>query len=74
MFSEGVDSIYRTLGDEWPFDDTVSRNVFVMRRLSFLNSDGFSDDANEYHVINGTPMPSVLKWVNYQAEISNGDE
>ena len=74
VFSEGVDSIYRTLGDEWPFDDTVSRNVFVMRRLSFLNSDGFSDDANEYHVINGTPMPSVLKWVNYEAEISNGDE
>jgi hypothetical protein len=74
VFSEGVDSIYRTLGDEWPFDDTVSRNVYVMRRLSFLNSDGFSDDANEYHVINGTPMPSVLKWVNYEAEISNGDE
>lgn len=74
VFSEGVDSIYRTLGDQWPFDDTVSRNVYVMRRLSFLNSDGFSDDANEYYVINGTPMPSVLKWVNYEAEVSNGDE
>jgi hypothetical protein len=74
VFSEGVDSIFRSIGDEWPFDDTVSRNLYVMRRLSFLNSDGFSDDANEYYVIGGTPMPSVLKWVNYDAEVANGDE
>jgi hypothetical protein len=74
VFSEGVDSLYRSLGDQWPFDDTVSRNLYVMRRLSFLNSDGFSDDANDYYVIGGTPMPSVLKWVNFDAEISNGDE
>jgi len=71
---EPVDTLFRSMGDMWPFDDTVKQDIFVMRRLSFLNSEGFNDDVTQYHVIGGIPMPSVLKWVNIDAEVANGDE
>lgn len=74
VFVEPLDTLLRSLGDEWPFDDTVKYDMFVMRRLSFLNSDGFNDDVNQFHVVDGTPMPSVLKWVNINTEVSDGDQ
>lgn len=55
--------------DQWPFDDTTSVNLFVLRRL-----ETFYDDGNEFHLIDGTPMPSVWKWVNIDAEMVSGDE
>lgn len=57
------------LGDEWPFDDTASVRIFVMRRL-----ESFNDDVSEFHLVNRVPMPSVLKWVNIDAEVSSGDD
>lgn len=57
------------LGDQWPFDDTTSVPMFVMNRL-----EDFNDDVTEYHLIGGTPMPSVLKWVNIEGEVADGDE
>lgn len=57
------------VGDEWPFDDTASVRLFVMNRLS-----DFSDDAREYHIINNVAMPSVLKWVNIDAEVVPGED
>ncbi len=74
VIAEPVDTLFRSLGDEWPFDDTVKQNIFVMRRLSFLNNDGFNDDVTQFHIIDGTAMPSVLKWVNIDGEVSDGDE
>lgn len=56
-------------GDEWPFDDYDSLRLFSMKRLR-----SFLDYANEYHNINGENMPSVLKWVNINAEVVAGDE
>ena len=56
------------LNDTWPFDDTTSVQLFVMRRL-----ENFEDDVTEYHIIGSTPMPSVVKWVNIDAEVANGD-
>ncbi|TAL68945.1 MAG: T9SS type A sorting domain-containing protein [Bacteroidetes bacterium] len=66
-----------TLGDQWPFDDTTSTRFFVMRRIP--NDVTFKDDVTEYHVvqdINGasSPIPSVLKWVTFNADVVNGDE
>lgn len=57
------------IGDQWPFDDTASVRIFVMKRL-----EEFSDDVTEYHIIERVPMPSVLKWVNIDAEVASGDE
>ena len=74
VIAEPVDTLFRSLGDQWPFDDTVKQDLFVMRRLSFLNSDGFNDDVTQFHIIDGTAMPSVLKWVNIDGEVSDGDE
>lgn len=74
VIAEPVDTLFRPLGEQWPFDDTAKVDLFVMRRLSFLNRDGFDDDVTQYHVIEGTPMPSVLKWVNIGAEVADGDQ
>lgn len=74
VIAEPLDTLFRPLGEQWPFDDTVKVDLFVMRRLSFLTTDGFNDDANQYHIIGGNPMPSVLKWVNIDAEIADGDQ
>ena len=57
------------VGDQWPFDDTASVPLFVMRRL-----DQFYDDVNEFHLVDGVLMPSVLKWVNIDAEVVSGNE
>jgi len=57
-----------SFGDEWPFDDTTSVPLFVMRRL-----ESFYDDVTEFHLIDGVMMPSVLKWVNVDAEAVNGE-
>ncbi len=57
------------LGDEWPFDDTASVRIFVMNRL-----EKFDDDVTEYHLVEGVPMPSVLKWVNIDAIVVSGDQ
>lgn len=55
--------------DEWPFDDTTAVNLFVLRRM-----ESFYDDGNEFHLIDGVPMPSVWKWVNIDAEMVSGEE
>ncbi|MCS7177283.1 MAG: hypothetical protein NZ960_06705 [Candidatus Kapabacteria bacterium] len=59
----------QSLGDRWPFDDTTSINLFVIRRL-----EAFNDDVREFHVIDGVPMPSVKKWVSLEADVVSGDE
>ena len=74
VIAEPLDTLFRPLGEQWPFDDTVKVDLFVMRRLSFLTTDGFNDDANQYHIIGGNPMPSVLKWVNIDAEVVDGEK
>lgn len=56
------------LGGQWPFDDTAAVRLHVMRQ-----HNNFSDDATEYHIVDGVPIPSVQKWVNIDAEIVNGD-
>lgn len=56
-------------GDQWPFDDTGSVRLFVLKRLEY-----FSDDVTSFHIAERTPMPSTLKWVNIDAEVASGDE
>ena len=69
VIAEPKDSINQSIGDQWPFDDTTSIRVFVMRRLT-----SFNDDVTEYHLIGGAAMPSVLKWVNIESDVVDGDE
>lgn len=57
------------LGDKWPFDDTTSVNLFVMKRLR-----DFKDDVTEYHLIERVYMPSVYKWVNIEGDVVGGDQ
>ncbi|MGB9913814.1 MAG: hypothetical protein ACPLRO_10660, partial [Candidatus Kapaibacteriota bacterium] len=56
-------------GDSWPFDDTGTVRIFVMKRLN-----DFNDDVTSFHIAERTPMPSTLKWVNIDAEVASGDE
>jgi hypothetical protein len=60
-----------SLNDQWPFDDTVSANLNVLRRITELN-----DDVTEYHLDLGknVAIPSALYWVNLNAEVVSGDE
>jgi len=69
VIAEPKDSLNQPLGDQWPFDDTASIRIFSMRRLS-----DFNDDVTEYHIVGGVAMPSVLKWVNIQTDVVDGDE
>ena len=69
VIAEPKDSVNQGLGDEWPFDDTTGLRLFVMRRLS-----EFNDDVREFHLVGGAAMPSVLKWVNLEADVVDGDE
>lgn len=69
VIAEPRDSLSIPLGDQWPFDDTTGLRLFVMRRLS-----SFNDDVREFHLVGGAPMPSVLKWVNIEADVVNGDQ
>jgi len=55
-------------GDTWPFDDTTSVRLFVMKTLA-----DFSDDVMEFHFVEGISMPSVVKWVNIEADVVSGD-
>lgn len=60
----------KSLGDQWPFDDTVRTRFFVIRRIKELN-----DDATEFHVetTTGWAVPSVLNWVSTDAYVVDGD-
>ncbi len=69
VIAEPKDSLNQPIGDQWPFDDTTSIRVFVMRRLT-----DFNDDVNEFHLVGGAAMPSVLKWVNIETDVVDGDE
>jgi len=69
VIAEPRDSVNNLLGDEWPFDDTTGLRLFVMRRLA-----EFNDDVGEFHIVGGAAMPSVLKWVNIEADVVDGDE
>lgn len=64
------DANNRSLGDEWPFDDTTSITLFVMKRLT-----EFHDDGNEFHVDGrSVSRPSVLKWVTIGSEMVSSEE
>jgi hypothetical protein len=69
VIAEPKDSLNAPLGDQWPFDDTTQLRLFVMRRLT-----SFNDDVNEFHLVGGAAMPSVLKWVNIETDVVDGDE
>jgi len=57
------------IGDKWPFDDTTSVNIFVMKRLN-----EFKDDVSEYHFIERTYVPSVFKWVSIGSNVVSGEQ
>jgi hypothetical protein len=69
VVAEPKDSNNVALGDQWPFDDTTGIRLFSMRRLN-----DFSDDVREFHLVGGAAMPSVLKWVNIETDVVDGDE
>lgn len=70
VVAEPRDTNNTLLGDEWPYDDTTGIRLFSMRRLN----NGFGDDVTEYHLVGGAAMPSVLKWVNIEGDVVDGDE
>jgi hypothetical protein len=57
--------------DLWPFDDTVSTNLYVMRRLS-----EFSETGSDFHrdMYSGIAIPSAHRWVSVNADVVSGDE
>lgn len=61
---------YKKGQDLWPFDDTLSTTLYVMRRLKVL-----SESASDYHTDINTNenIPSPLKWVAINADVVSGD-
>ncbi len=57
------------VGDEWPFDDTTRVRLFSMRVIQNMRYDG-----SEFHLIDRVPMPSVIQFVNIDAEIVPGED
>lgn len=57
------------LGDEWPFDDTSSTKLWVMKRIS-----NFKDNVSEFHNIDKANLPSVYKWVSFGVSAQSGDD
>ncbi len=57
--------------DLWPFDDTVSTNIYVMRRLT-----EFSETGSDFHrdMYTGVAIPSALRWVTVNADVVSGEE
>jgi len=66
------------LGEQFPFDDTISNvELFSMKRLDDPTNP-FYDDFSQFHIINlpsgsRVAMPSTLKWVNFDAEIASAE-
>jgi hypothetical protein len=69
IIAEPVDSSDNGYRDFWPFDDTTTVQLFVMRRLT-----SFNEDIREFHDIGGNAMPSVLKFVNIGADVVSGNQ
>jgi hypothetical protein len=59
------------IGDQWPFDDTTSVRLFVMKRLN-----SFQEDVTQFHIDVETKyiIPSVLKWVTIDASVKPGED
>lgn len=77
--SDPVNGQYQ--GDEWPFDDSIFVNLFVLRRIDGRKGqEGFQDDVTQWHVDNRigedsgpVRIPSALKWVNINGEAVQED-
>lgn len=70
LIARPVNIAGQPIGDQWPFDDTLSIRLFVIRRLTTFN-----DDVSEFNIESNTgfTIPSVLKWVAIDAYATDGD-
>lgn len=68
-FIEPVTPDGASLGDQWPFDDSLNNRLNIVRVVNSFNTDG-----SDYSLsIRGEVFPSVLKWVSYGASLVDGD-
>ena len=66
-----VGDFNQLIGDEWPFDDTIREEIFVIEQLSAP----FYDFGNNFSVpalLPGT-IPNALQWVNINANVVDGE-
>lgn len=54
---------------DWTYDDTLSKNIYVIKRL-----DELYDNGTEFHLIDNRPIPSIWKWVSKGAEVVDGNQ
>ncbi len=57
--------------DKWPFDDTLSTDLFVMKRMN-----EFSESASDYNldIFTGNALPSTTRWVAINADVVDGNK
>jgi len=58
------------IGDQWPFDDTVSQRIFGIRRTTVP----FYDGSNNYSITLSADIPDQQKWVSIGAEVTDGEQ
>ncbi len=60
------------IGDEWPFDDTIRQELFVIEQLSAPFYD-FNNNFSVPVLLPGT-IPNALQWVNINANVVDGEQ
>ncbi|MEI6088922.1 MAG: FlgD immunoglobulin-like domain containing protein [bacterium] len=57
--------------DKWPFDDSLTTNLFVMKRMN-----EFTESASDYHrdIFTGFALPATNRWVSINADVVDGDK
>lgn len=69
-----------SLGDDWPFDDTTSVRLFVIKRIGEDEPEEifrtFEEDGTDFQVDfeTGEAIPSAWRWVNIEAQMVSGDD
>jgi len=57
--------------DKWPFDDTLSTTLFVMKRMT-----EFTESATDFNIdkFTGIALPATNRWVSINADVVDGDK
>jgi hypothetical protein len=67
--SSGYDTSGNSIGDQWPYDDTVCTTVFGVRRITVP----FEDFSNNYSKTASADIPDQTLWISVGAQVVDGE-
>ncbi|MBU3741324.1 MAG: hypothetical protein FGM24_03450 [Candidatus Kapabacteria bacterium] len=69
------DTLGVAIGESWPLDDTLTRQVYRFIRWTRNSKRGaFYDDLSTYMLLGRTPIPNVNHWVGPGVDVVDGGE